>query len=178
MYSLKLYFVGSEEPALFQTEFVFGLSKAICVRGKTGGAFTGRGSFHWSSAVRGMCLLAIKTAMASHGYDEDPVIFGEQGSLAASLDYALSKETDWLVDIFGASDGEAPNFRRLFKRTNSGRKRLGPVAVSLSKYLQEKGAVEVILNGAVVGAAEDFRRLLASLPEVPQAQHVEDSADG
>jgi hypothetical protein len=178
MYSLKLYFVGSEEPALFQTEFVYGLSKAICVRGKTGGAFTGRGSFHWSSAVRGMCLLAIKTCMASHGYDEDPVIFGEQGSLAASLDYALSKETVWLVEIFGTNDEESPNFRRLFKRTNSGRKRLGPVAVSLSKSLQEKGAIEVILNGSALTAEEEFRGLLSTLQMTAQPLSLGDPADG
>jgi hypothetical protein len=165
MYSLKLFFVGSKDPALFQTDFACGQSKASAVRGKTSGAFAGRGSFHWSSAVRAVCVLAIKTSMASRGFGQEPVLYGEQGSLAASLDYAVSKETEWLLDVFGVSEGQIPNCRRLFKRTNSGRKRSGPVAVSFCKALHEVAAIEIKLNGDPLSTQLALEDLLNNLSQ-------------
>ena len=145
MDSLKLHFVGSDEPSLFKTEFCSGEVRASSVRGKTSGAFSGQGTFHWSSAVRAMSILALKTALAARGAVCDPMIVGERGSLAASLDYAISKETHWLIDMFG-TDGRNPLFRKVFSRTNSGRKRAGPVAVSFTKRLSAESAIDIRLN--------------------------------
>lgn len=162
----KLHFVGDEEPSLFQTEFSHGSTRCLAVRGKTGGAFAGQGSFHWSIAVRALSVLAIKTSMASLGIAVDPIIVGEKGSLAASLDYAISKETHWLIDIFGHSDALVPNFRRVFKRTNSGRKRSGPVAVSFSKPFMEPGALIIRHNSREVVTAPELEALLVRINEV------------
>jgi hypothetical protein len=153
---LKLHFVGDEDPALFQTEYIFDGSCVQAVRGKTSGAFSGQGSFHWSVAVRALSVLAIQTSMVSLGHWCDPMLVGDKGSLAASLDYAISKETSWLIDIFGVSENKVPHFRRVFKRTNSGRKRSGPVAVALSKSFLRPGAILIRLNS----------RDLLSIPEL------------
>ncbi len=155
----KLHFVGQEEPSLFQTEFVLGSTRCSAVRGKTGGAFAGHGSFHWSIAVRALAVLAIKTSLAARGSPCEPLLVGEKGSLAASLDYAISKETHWLVDVFGVSDGRNPNFKKVFKRTNSGRKRIGPVAISLSRQLMQPGAIVIRLNSFDVGLLVEGRSI-------------------
>ena len=167
---LKLHFVGDEDPALFQTEFVCGAIRSYAVRGKTSGAFAGQGSFHWSIAVRALSLLAIKTFMAGKGHDCDPILVGDKGSFAASLDYAISKETHWLIDVFGISDGLVPNFRKVFKRTNSGRKRSGPVAVSFAKPFAQPGAINIRLNSHDVTSLSDLNLLLDRLSSVEVEQ--------
>lgn len=164
----KLHFVGHEEPSLFQTEFVCGSTRCSAVRGKTSGAFAGDGSFHWSIAVRALAVLAIKTSMAARGSACEPILVGEKGSLAASLDYAISKETHWLVDVFGLSDGRAPNFKRVFKRTNSGRKRIGPVAISLSRQLMQPGAIIIRLNSIDVVSVSELEVLLSRVGSVEE----------
>lgn len=162
MDSLRLHFVGSEEPSLFKTEFSSGEVRVSSVRGKTSGAFSGQGTFHWSSAVRAMSILALKTALAVRGAECEPMIVGERGSLAASLDYAISKETHWLIDMFG-TDGRNPLFRKVFSRTNSGRKRAGPVAVSFSKRLFSESAIEIRLNSIQQKEVEQLQALLRQI---------------
>jgi hypothetical protein len=162
----KLHFVGDEDPSLFQTVYVTGGRRIHAVRGKTSGAFAGQGSFHWSIAVRALAVLAIRTFMASRGHPCDPILVGDKGSYAASLDYAISKETNWLIDVFGVSDGDVPNFRRVFKRTNSGRKRSGPVAVSLAKLFLEPGAIAVRLNSSDIEDLIALETLAARLSGV------------
>lgn len=169
---LKLHFVGDNDPSLFQTEFVCGAIRSSAVRGKTSGAFAGQGSFHWSSAVRALSVLAIKTFMAGKGHPCDPILVGDKGSFAASLDYAISKETHWLIDVFGLSDGRVPNFRRVFKRTNSGRKRSGPVAVSFAKAFAQPGAILIRLNSYDVTSLADLNTLLNRLSAVEAEQEA------
>lgn len=168
----KLHFVGQAEPSLFQTEFVLGSTRCSAVRGKTSGAFAGHGSFHWSIAVRALAVLAIKTSMAARGHPCEPILVGEKGSLAASLDYAISKETHWLVDVFGHSDGRTPNFKKVFKRTNSGRKRIGPVAISLSRQLMQPGAIVIRLNSFDVVTVTELEDLLSRLGAVEEWSSV------
>ncbi len=167
---LRLHFVGDDDPALFQTEFVCGVRRSYAVRGKTSGAFAGQGSFHWSIAVRALSVLAIKTFMAGKGHDCDPILVGDKGSFAASLDYAISKETHWLIDVFGISDGLVPNFRKVFKRTNSGRKRSGPVAVSFATPLVQPGAIHIRLNSHDVTSLSELSALLDRLRAVEAEQ--------
>ena len=163
---LKLHFVGDAEPSLFQTEYILNGRRIHAVRGKTSGAFTGQGSFHWSIAVRALSVLAIRTSMATLGHSCDPILVGDKGSYAASLDYAISKETHWLIDVFGLSDGEVPNFRRVFKRTNSGRKRSGPVALSFSKYLLQRGAISIRHNSQDLVTIPDLETLLVKISAI------------
>ena len=163
---LKLHFVGDEDPSLFQTEYIIGGRRIHAVRGKTSGAFTGQGSFHWSIAVRALSVLAIQTSMAALGHSCDPILVGERGSYAASLDYAISKETHWLIDVFGVSEGEIPNFRRVFKRTNSGRKRSGPVAVSFSKSFLQLGAISIRLNSFDLRTISELQALVDKVSAV------------
>lgn len=163
---LRLHFVGDDDPSLFQTEFVCGAMRSYAVRGKTSGAFAGQGSFHWSIAVRSLSVLAVKTFMATKGHLCDPILVGDKGSFAASLDYAISKETHWLIDVFGLSDGLVPNFRRVFKRTNSGRKRSGPVAVSFAQPFKQPGAIHIRLNSYDVTSLSELNILLDRLSAI------------
>ena len=160
---LKLHFVGDEDPSLFQTEYLLNGRRIHALRGKTSGAFAGQGSFHWSIGVRALSVLAIRTSMAALGHPCDPILIGDKGSYAASLDYAISKETHWLIDVFGLSDGAGPNFRRVFKRTNSGRKRSGPVAVSFSKYFLQGGAISIRLNSKDLATISELEALLSTV---------------
>jgi hypothetical protein len=105
--------------------------------------------------------------MAARGYPCDPLLVGDRGSYAASLDYAISKETHWLVDVFGLSEGEVPNFRRVFKRTNSGRKRSGPVAVSLSKAFLQPGAIAIRLNAQDLVTIAEHQALVEKVSALP-----------
>ena len=93
---LFLRFVGSSvELVEIDLNHPIAGSARRLVRGKTAGAFTTSHSFQWTSAVRGLAILLIRTkAWADQNgtnpqeRSDPPVISGEGGSLAASLDYA------------------------------------------------------------------------------------------
>jgi hypothetical protein len=79
-----------------------------------------------------------------------PFILGERASLAASLDYALTKGPSWLVDMFGTTSQGALRAKRLFRVTNPNRKRPGPVVVSLNTSLLPPTNIGVTLDGSPV----------------------------
>jgi len=108
-----------------------------CVRGKTTGAHQGSAhSFQWTKAVRALSLLFASTAYSfqaeGKGRNFTTLLTGYQGSLAASLDYALSKQPHWLCDMFGVTKDGDSVARRLILRSNPECKRPGPVSVSLN----------------------------------------------
>lgn len=97
------------------------------------------GNFRWSSGVRAVALLLVKQAVVldrrRNGNDApfDPAaIEGHEHSVAASLDYALSKQPLWLQDMFGVSAQGVQISRLLFRRVNPDRKRPGPVIIFIS----------------------------------------------
>jgi hypothetical protein len=71
-----------------------------------------------------------------------------------------SSQPGWLLDMFGVSAGGKTYARRLFRVTNSHRKRGGPVAISLSPHLCPKHCVEVVLDGKFIEAPDILRRML------------------
>jgi hypothetical protein len=125
------YFCGGDAPARYS------------VRGKTAGAFKGAGSFQWTTAVRALSLSflsAIENPLGIH-------LSGHAGSLAASLDYALSKQPIWLAEMFGVDTLGNCVARRFTYRTNSERKRPGPVSLSLNHSYLESAMIEVVVDG-------------------------------
>lgn len=153
-FSLTLHFSTDHRIELTQSEFVHSgdSSPLVCVRGKTKGAYRNAGTFQWSTGVRGVCLLAIKTVLSSYSNDtmHEPCIVGEKDTLAASLDYAISKQPDWLSDMFGLDTIGNCFAKRLFMRTNAERKRPGPVAVAFNAHLLQPDCIHIILDGETV----------------------------
>jgi hypothetical protein len=107
-----------------------------CVRGKSAGAFQGYGSFQWTKAVQGVAALAVKTVLSFHSEQYSPFLQGERGSHAAALDFAMSKQPVWLLDMFGVQIDGRPLAQSLFRRTNTNLKRPGPVVIAINqRYL-------------------------------------------
>ena len=160
---LELRFVGSDTPELFESSCRL-TPGTICsaVRGKTSGAYRGYGTFQWTSAVKAVCV-ALLRAKACAGSLESSAISGEKGSLAASLDYALSKEPNWLGEMFGFTPGGGLMARRLFLVSNPNRKRPGPVVIVLNERVLATTEIKVSLDGKVLSSAEDLLRLLNSI---------------
>lgn len=149
MRTLKLYFEAGQ---LIEVNFKeSGTSEERCsIRGKTGGAYRQAGSFQWTSAVRALSLLAVKAVATP----EDAMVQGEGGSLAASLDYAISKQPGWLTDLFGCDHEGISYARRLVLRTNPERKRPGPVVLALNSVYLPVSSIEVYINGRTASREE------------------------
>lgn len=132
MIELTLAFrMDAKSAVLTSTSCKIGDHVYSCFRGKDS-HITGKGSFTWSSAVRALCILLVKTSPQIRGLNnQEASISGEAGSLAASLDYALSKQPRWLTEMFGIRGNGIPNIRYLIHRSNSGRKKPGPVQLHI-----------------------------------------------
>lgn len=127
----------------------------ISVRGKTSGACFCTGTFQWTSAVQGLSYLILKTLIhtQSNSNQSIPSISGGQGSLASSLDHAISKQTIWLQDMFGVDYSGTIHAKRLLLRTNSNRKRPGPVIIAINKnylpYTKIKVQIDSDINPGI-----------------------------
>jgi hypothetical protein len=142
MKKLTLYFEIGE---LVETHFAEGASAEprVSVRGKTGGAFRAAGSFQWTSAVKALSLLVVKTATG----EPSSILRGEANSLAASLDYAISKQPQWLAEMFGCDHNGICFARRLILRTNPERKRPGPVTLAINLSYLPWESINVFVDG-------------------------------
>jgi hypothetical protein len=163
--SLTLYFEGTNHIELVKTEFKANeaASTRACVRGKTAGAFTSYGSFQWTSAVRAVCAVAIRYALSEANDKVDYFLIGGQGSLASSLDYALSKQPAWISDMFGSLHSGAPYAKRFFKVTNPNRKRPGPVAVAINKSRLSADQLKIFWNGHLAWDSNDLYTILFAI---------------
>jgi hypothetical protein len=163
--TLELHFEGTQSPELFMTQFRSGCANParVSVRGKTSGAYLRAGSFHFSAAVRAMCVICAKTVIASRSFHSPPVLLGCQGSLAVSLDYALTKGPGWVYDMFGFDSAGRALAPRLFCRTNSHRKRPGPVVVSVNARALPPGNIHILWGGRELLELEDLQKLLSLL---------------
>jgi hypothetical protein len=140
-----------------------------CMRGKTAGAFRGAGSFQWTSAVRAIAALSLRHILSQANPSVSKYISGRQASLAASLDYALTKSPCWISDMFGMFQNGQPSARRLFLITNPNQKRPGPVTVAINEATLAARNIKVFLNGL---PTEDLSALANILREVDAAfQH-------
>lgn len=164
MRQLKLFFNGGQ---LSQIEFHNGApgDVRVCVRGKCAGAYARAGSFQWTSAVRGLSLLLVRACDAS----QSPTLHGDAGSLAASLDYAISKEPMWLTDMFGYDSDGVCTARRIVLRTNTERKRPGPTVVSLNHRYLRSDCISIFTDGRRC-SREDLLELGVTLSGVIQSE--------
>jgi len=161
MFKIKLTFCSGSAIELFRVDCSNGQSASLTsVRGKTAGAYRGAGTFHWSSAVRATACLFLKAKISDEPVRLEPMLSGGAGSLAASLDYALTKQPGWIMDMFGVSSSGKTQARRLFRVTNSHRKRGGPVSISLNSHVCPRDCIEIVLDGKSIAAPEVLRSML------------------
>lgn len=178
--TFTMHFEGTERLELIRSEFgPTGQAPEklfIAIRGKSAGAFPLYGSFQWTSGVRAVCAVFLRFAISEQSSGGvDYCLIGSRGSLAASLDYALSKGPSWIGEMFGATPGGGLYAKRLFRITNPNRKRPGPVALSVNKTLVPASAVEVFWNGERITAPETLQSILRSIES--QADEEDYSGD-
>lgn len=173
--ALELYFenCGSDEGestpriSLHKAVFTHPLlaTPAISVRGNTGEIHGTCGSFHWSQGVRALCLLLLSASRAGAS-GEQASLSGYAGSVASSLDYALGKQPNWLLDMFGVDQRGTALARRLIRRSNPERRRPGPVTLTLnSHFLSSEKIVAYLGTQQLQGPAELTAALQAIDPE-------------
>ena len=164
MFKIRLLFCSGCTIELFRVDCSSGNMRTLtCVRGKTAGAYRGVGTFHWSAGVRAMACLFLRAMLIDESTRMEPMLSGGAKSLAASLDYALTKQPSWMLDMFGVSSNGKTQARRLFCVTNSHRKRSEPVSVSLNLHVCPKHCVEVLLDGKSVDTPEMLRAMLETI---------------
>ena len=164
---LRLYFAGDASFELVETLFchpAFG-EPLKCVRGKTSGAYHGAGVFQWTTAVKALSLLMLKGVAYSTKKSDLclPILKGSNGSLASSLDDALHKTPSWLTDMFGTDSRGQPLVRRVFLRTNPGRRRPGCTMVSINERFLPLEGISVFWEGRKVLRFPDLTGMVAHM---------------
>ena len=155
-----------EIPELTRTIFrANGGEVRSAIRGKTPGARRNAGTFQWSSAVRAVSLLLAKAALMGRGLLEESnaALRGSTGSSAASLDYAISKQPGWIVDMFGMDGSGHSRIRRLIRRSNAERKYPGPVVLGINTLNISPTAIDIWWNDARVVDSTILRTLIDHL---------------
>lgn len=159
-----LRFAGSDRPELIGTEFQHSVLDAprVAVRGKSVGAYQAQGSFQWTRAVVALAALSLREKIASiSGEIQLRLLVGAAGSLAASLDDSVTKNTVWVLDMFGVDSSGQPIIRRCLRRSNSGRKYPGPTAIALNESFLPANAIEIEWEGTAVEEKDSLRQLLS-----------------
>jgi hypothetical protein len=168
MDKISLHFSGKILPCLDRVVFERDDKKILSVRGKTGGAYGNVGTFQWTSAVQALAMLMIRhrLQLESDGNGlPSGVIFGDENSPAASIDYALTKRPTWLMDMFGTEPNNRPYSAKLFHRTNPNRKRFGPVIICVNQALLKPLDVTVLVDEVEV---QDITKLKTMLDVIGQ----------
>lgn len=167
-YLLELHFTGQDKAELWRTLFRHPKLKRVhkrdleCVRGRTRGPFQGFGTFEWTKAVRAMSLLLLRSIASIEGVQEK-LLIGEGGSVAASLDYSIDKQPNWMLDMFGVDANGQGLMRFMVLRSNSGRKRSGPVCLALNDKFIPLDTISVYVNGKAVKETEALQQLIKNI---------------
>lgn len=160
---LELWFLFGDNLELNKTIFRSpSLPSPICaVRGKTAGAYTTTTTFQWTSAVQALSILLLKAVVRERSDSDarEPLLEGSSNSLAASLDAALYKQTAWL-DLLGWTASGDPLSRRILRRTNPGRRRPGPVMISLNQNLLPPSAIVVYCDNQRVTNTKTLEKFI------------------
>jgi len=169
---LEIHLTGTSRLVADAIEFrhnLLGSAPRRLTRGRSSSAVRGTCPLPWSAAVRAFVRLAITVALQrfnERGPADDPFAFGligEKGSLCRSLDYAISKKPDWIMDLFGY-DSEGDSYvGRFFWRDNPEGKREGPTKVTLNTKMIAPEMISVRLHGDTIVDRERLVAVLAAL---------------
>jgi hypothetical protein len=151
------------------------------IRGRGVGAFPSPYSFPWSSAPKALVALAIKTAIQHIDSGLNPseavaILEGRKGSLAASLDYAISKKPNWVMELFSSDKSGRSLVQKFLLRTNPERKLGESVLVCFNQKILEPRNVCIYVNGKIESSRDQLQSFLNQLaPETQEdntAQHL------
>lgn len=164
---LSLTFADGE---LIQTDFYCSSSdrRYLVVRGKGEGAYReASGSFQWTRAVRALAVLLLRYKLSCEGCSAESRIEGRKGTLASSLDYAISKQPLWLLDMFGVDGAGRSNARRLLIVSNPNLKFAGPLAISVNeRYLKPQSISIRMLEDSQLNSSAATIKLLEAIEMV------------
>lgn len=164
---ITLTFSDYASPTLWSTEVTashLGINKRA-IRGKWRGAYLEYGSFEWSKAVQGLCILLLHAKLRSLNPQNwsGPDLVGTGGSFASSLDYAIDKQPVWSVDIFGTDKHGLSYLKRIIDRTNPNRKRPGPVALAMNKLVWTAEEVEVYVDSRSIASEDELATMITRI---------------
>jgi hypothetical protein len=165
---LSLYHNGKIE--LDEIEFLHPMLKTslLSVRGKSTTGHYADATFQWTSALQALTILLLKSAALGSDY----LMSGLRASPAASLDFAISKQPRWLLEVFGADAQGISLIRRVVNRQNSNLKRPGPLCISINTSALSPSDITISVNGQDVRDWKKINELGDSLahqlfPSVP-----------
>lgn len=162
MARFALWFEGKSSPELCRTEFFHSLSGETlrCVRGKRSGPYKDFGTFQWTNAVKALSVLCLKARCFKC---ERGILTGQKGSLAASLDYAIDKQPNWLIDMLGVDSRGQALVSRLMNRSNPGQRKGRRVCLAINQNTLKPDEIIIYLNGELLSEDDDLQSLLNSL---------------
>lgn len=136
------------------------------------------GTFRWSNGVRAFCALVVRYKLYAPSSTQGE-IKGESGSIASSLDYAMSKEPLWLTDMFGVDANGKSLVHRIVTRINPERKRPGPVVLQVNSKSLPKDDIHIYLNESRVTEPRGLFAILSSIcPEESLDDDIEEHREG
>lgn len=175
MVKLSLWFEHSQ--ALSKIEFRHPMltEGRVAYRGKDSIALGSIYSFQWTAGIQAMAVLLLRTLAEEYirpgSHAATAILVGESGSLAASLDYALSKQPNWLLDIFGTDASGVSLARKLFHRANPERRRAGPVQISVNRKQLPWNSIEVFYHHTSLRDADSLVNLAENIERAPRDQN-------
>jgi len=107
-------------------------------------------------------ILQLKSAEREVGTEtplESVSLTGLEGSPAASLDYAIAKETSWLQSMFGLDFDGSLVAKKIFRRRNPERRRPGPVVISIDPELLSAQNIQIFVDGETVSNSIVLRQM-------------------
>ncbi len=160
-----------EEVQLERTLYVdsFG-AEFVAVRGKTPGAYKKAGSFQWTPAVKALTIIFLTALKRNLKQIKTllPLLEGGRGSLASSLDYALSKQPELLFNMFGSDDQGNASLKKLLFRSNSGMRRAGSVGISLNEQLLDPQHIKIYVENKLITDSEELGHLTRAIINAEQ----------
>jgi hypothetical protein len=112
-----------------------------------------------------VCAAFLRFLLSEEREVVDLCLVGGKSSLAASLDYAISKGPAWLGEMFGTGISGTQFARRLFKITNPNRKRPGPVALSVNGNVVSSDQVQIYWEGKPITESSQLYSMLIGIEE-------------
>lgn len=169
--ALLQFLAEGESPQLVATCFRSAILQRtlISTRGKQPVGSASTGSFLWSVGVMGVTAALIKAKIAhakqvsAEHWLGAAGLSSESSNLAVSLDYALSKQPNWLLDMFGSDSQGIPLVKRLFLRVNPERKRVGATLVAVNPAFLSPKDIEIDVDGEPIEGVAKLSDLLRSI---------------
>ena len=175
MPEIELYFSSLSKPELIEVVFRRDDKGAFLhsLRGRVSGTTETQRTFLWSPAVKALSVLLI-SAKLTRGYNSEVQpgsLRGQRGSLASSLDYAISKQPEWILDMFGTVSTGVSYSRRLILRLNSECKHAGPVILTIDKRLLPPDQIQIFVESRLI-EAKDISELIQQIIEQKTAAKI------